>query len=578
MPTISINRDDLETLLAGGERAVTSWSLDDLETWLSLVKGELKGHNQETGELRIELQDSNRPDLWCCEGIARQIRIKRMGKPVTYSFFKKPPRTIRTIVVGPGLETIRPYVAACTATGYRVTDEGLAQLIQTQEKLADIFGRKRRTVSIGLYRLANIVFPVSYELVKPDAARFTPLGMDTLMTPAEMLLVHPKGIEYGRILAGHDRVPLLRDSQGHVLSFPPIINSREVGEVQVGDRELFVEVTGTDLAMVVLTLNILATNLADRGATIAQVQINYPGKTSLGRSFVTPVDLGKARSIPLQIIETALGERLSVQEIGDVLMAYGYHVTKAAQKLAVRLPPYRNDVLHDVDIVEDVAISRGYNSFAPVMPSQFTVGGVSRLEDLANKARDLVIGMGFQEMIANIMGSRHDFCTRMRIDGTEWAHLVEVDNVMTQNYACLRQWILPSLLRVEAASSRAFYPHHIFEVGEVTVPDSRADVGSRTLTMLGGVIAHSQANFSEIHSCLDLLLYYLGLEYKLEPLDHPSFLEGRAGRIVCDGQIVGLLGEVHPEVLEHWQAGVPVAALELDLTRICELLYTNRTG
>ena len=261
-----------------------------------------------------------------------------------------------------------------------------------------------------------------------------------------------------------------------------------------------------------------------------------------------------------------------------MLMAYGYQVTKAAQKLAVRLPPYRNDVLHDVDIVEDVAISRGYNSFAPVMPSQFTVGGVSRLEDLANKARDLVIGMGFQEMIANIMGSRHDFCTRMRIDGTEWAHLVEVDNVMTQNYACLRQWILPSLLRVEAASSRAFYPHHIFEVGEVTVPDSRADVGSRTLTMLGGVIAHSQANFSEIHSCLDLLLYYLGLEYKLEPLDHPSFLEGRAGRIVGNGQIVGLLGEVHPEVLEHWQAGVPVAALELDLTRICELLYTNRTG
>ena len=143
--------------------------------------------------MRIELQDSNRPDLWCCEGIARQIRIKRTGKPVTYSFFKKPPRTIRTIVVGPGLETIRPYVAACTATGYRVTDEGLAQLIQTQEKLADIFGRKRRTVSIGLYRLANIVFPVSYELVKPDAARFTPLGMDTLMTPAEMLLCASEG-------------------------------------------------------------------------------------------------------------------------------------------------------------------------------------------------------------------------------------------------------------------------------------------------------------------------------------------------------------------------------------------------
>src|SRR5688572_6196801 len=326
MPTVSIYRDDLETLLAGGERAFTSWGLDDLDTWLSLVKGELKGHNAETGELRIELQDSNRPDLWCCEGIARQIRIKRMGKPVTYSFFKKPPRATRTIVVGPGLETVRPYVAACAATGYRVTDEGLAQLIQTQEKLADIFGRKRRTVSIGLYRLAGIVFPVRYELVKADEARFTPLGMDTVMTPAEILLVHPKGIEYGRIVACHDRVPLLRDSQGQVLSFPPIINSREIGEVQAGDSELFVEVTGTDLAMVVLALNIFAANLADRGATITPVQIRYPGKTSLGHSVVTPVGLTKARSIPRQVVETALGERLSDQEIGKALTAYGYDV------------------------------------------------------------------------------------------------------------------------------------------------------------------------------------------------------------------------------------------------------------
>jgi phenylalanyl-tRNA synthetase beta chain len=575
MPTISIYRDDLETLLAGGERASGSWSLDELENWLALVKGELKGHNSETGELRIELQDSNRPDLWCCEGIARQIRIKRAGKPQTYPFFKKPQHTTRMIVVGPGLETVRPYIAGCAATGYSVSDEGLAQLIQTQEKLADIFGRKRRTVSVGLYRLADIVFPVRYELVKPDAARFTPLGMDTVMTPAEILLVHPKGIEYGCIVAGHDRVPLLRDSKGQVLSFPPIINSREIGEVQIGDSELFVEVTGTDLAMVVLTLNIFAANLADRGATITPVRITYPGKTSPGRSFMTPTVLGKSRSIPRQVIETALGERLSVQEIGNALTAYGYHVTKAAQKVAVRLPPYRNDVLHDVDVVEDVAISRGYNSFAPVMPSQFTVGGVSRLEDLAHKVRDLVVGMGFQEMIANIMGSRHDFCTRMRIDGSEWAHLVEVDNVMTQSYACLRQWVLPSLLRVEAASGRAFYPHRIFEVGEVTVPDIGVDVGSRTLTILGAVIAHSQANFSEIHSCLDLLLYYLGFEYKLAPLDHPSFLDGRAGRILCHGQRVGLLGEVHPEVLELWQTGVPVAALELDLTRISELLEAN---
>ena len=170
-------------------------------------------------------------------------------------------------------------MAACTAKGYRITKEGLAQLIQTQEKLADIFGRKRKTVSIGIYQLDKILFPVTYDFVDPDETVYA-FGMETVMTLAEILMIHPKGLEYGPILKGHDRVPFLHDAKGQALSFPPIINSREVGEVQVGDREFFLEVTGTDLPMVVLTLNIFAANLADRGATIAQVQINYPGKTS----------------------------------------------------------------------------------------------------------------------------------------------------------------------------------------------------------------------------------------------------------------------------------------------------------
>jgi phenylalanyl-tRNA synthetase beta chain len=221
-------------------------------------------------------------------------------------------------------------------------------------------------------------------------------------------------------------------------------------------------------------------------------------------------------------------------------------------------------------VVEDVAISRGYGRFEPVMPSQFTVGGLSRLEHLADRIRDLMIGMEFQEIIANIMGSRTDLCARMRVEGTPWGRLVEVANVMSQNYACLRQWVVPSLLQVEAASSRAFYPHRLFEVGEVAIPDENADVGSRTAMILGALIAHAQAHFSELHSCLDLLLYYLDRPYQLEPLDHPSFLAGRAGRILSQGRTVGLLGELHPEVLEQWQIGMPAVALELDLHQLLE--------
>ncbi|HEX5544467.1 MAG TPA: phenylalanine--tRNA ligase subunit beta, partial [Nitrospira sp.] len=293
MPTITIFQDDLESLLTGDRAASRGITMAQLEEWLMLVKGELKGHNPETGELRIELQDSNRPDLWCCEGIARQIRIKRQGRLRPYSFFAKKPTSPRLLIVKPGTEQVRPYVAACTAIGYRMTERGLTQLIQTQEKLADLFGHKRKTVSIGIYQLPNITFPVTYELVKPDEVRFTPLGMETTMTLSEILMVHPKGLEYGPILAVKSLFPILRDAKDQPLSFPPIINSREIGEVRVGDEELFVEVTGTDMSMVMLSLNIFAANLADRGATIEPVEIQYPMNTMLGKRVKTPQDFGK---------------------------------------------------------------------------------------------------------------------------------------------------------------------------------------------------------------------------------------------------------------------------------------------
>jgi len=571
MPTISIFKDDFEALLAGPERHASSVSLAQLEEWLMLVKGELKGHNAETGELRIELQDSNRPDLWCCEGIARQIRIKQQGKHKPYPFLKQKSRSTQQLVVVPGLERVRPYVAACTACGYRVTEEGLAQLIQTQEKLADIFGRKRRTVSIGLYQLAKIQFPVTYDLVKPDQARFTPLGMETVMTLSEILMVHPKGLEHGHILEGQDRLPLLRDAKGQALSFPPIINSREIGEVRVGDEDLFVEVTGTDLPMVVLTLNILAANLADRGATIEPIETRYPYKTTLGKSVATPQSLNKPRTIIVKTIEQALGQELGVRRVKQALEVYGYNVSVGKKNVKATLPPYRQDLLHAMDVVEDVAISRGYHEFLPVMPAQFTVGGLSRIEQLSDRARELMVGLGFQEIISNILGSPENYRTAMRLDGTEWSRMVEVDNAMALTFSCLRQWMLPSLLRVEAASSRAFYPHRLFEAGEVAIPDASHELGSRTETILGAVLSHAAAHFSEIHSCVDVLFYYLGKEYSLEPVQHPSFLEGRAGRIVVAGIPLGIIGEVHPEVLERWQIAVPVVAFEVNLTQWAEL-------
>lgn len=558
MPTIDIKKHDLDKLIG------RKLALDVLEKHLMLAKAELKEHNADTDDLKVELSDSNRPDLWSAEGIARQIRIALSGKPETHPFFKPGRKATREIRVAKGLKAVRPCIAACTASGVRMNDDVLAQMIQSQDKLSEIFGRKRATVSIGIYELDRIVFPVDYRLAKPSAISFTPLGMEEKLTLAGILDRHPKGIAYGNIVRSYPEYPVLIDSMGRVLSFPPIINSRDIGEVKPQTKNVLLEVTGTDMRMTSLTLNILAANFYDRGADIEPVKVIYPYSTEMGTRVTFPHDTSGRVTVPLSRFSEGLGEDVTLTDVKKNLSAYGHKVMSGRGGVTVVSPPYRDDIMHPVDLVEDYAISRGYDSFAPVMPQQSTVGALSRLEMLSDIVRGHMVGAGFQEIMSNILCSREDLEDAL----APGEDPVEVDNPMSLAYSVLRNRIVPSLLRVEAASSKAFYPHRIFEVGEAAVFDANDNMGSRTVLNLAALISHQAANFSEAHSYLEILLYYLGLEYRLEPSDHPLFMRGRCGKIVAGGNDLGFIGEVRPEVLERRQITTPCAAFEINLDKI----------
>lgn len=560
MPTITVYREDLERLL--GEPFVP----ETFESLLELVKGELDDADGETGELRVELNDTNRPDLWCVEGIVRQILVHRAGKASAYPFFAADaPQPERRLMVDASVAEVRPFIGACIARGVTVDERLLTQLIQTQEKVCDVFGRKRRSIAIGIYAADKLTFPLHYTAVGPDESAFVPLGMDEPLTLAQIVEMHPKGQQYGPIVSNHGAWPLLRDDAGTVLSFPPVINSREVGEVQVGDSELFLEVTGTDLRMVTLVTNILAANMADRGARIEPVEVVYPQPTEFGTHVTLPRPLGRSLAVSLDEFSGALGEVFSEEEVCRELAAYGYEAEPEDTAVRVAVPPYRDDILHPVDVIEDFAISRGYDRFAPQMPSDFTVGGLLPIEQLSDRVREYMVGLGFQEILSNILVSREELTDHMGLHG---ANLVSVSNVMSASYSVLRNAVLPSLLKVERESGRAFYPHALFEVGEVAIYQADESTGSETRTHLAVLLAHAEANFSELAARLEMLCYYLNLDHELEPVDHASYIPGRAGRMMHEGWEIGILGELSPQVLENWGITVPCAAFEIDLSEL----------
>lgn len=579
MPTINVLKSDIDRL--AGRRH----TLDELETALLITKGEIKGYNPDTDEIKLELNDTNRPDLWSAEGIARQLRSKRLGKGDNYRFYtKRPgaPSNNHRVLVDERLEKIRPYISCFRVRGVELTEEQLGQVIECQDKLAENLGRKRAVAAIGMSRASAVRFPIHFRAGDPDADSFIPLEMDQPLTLRKILEEHPTGRQYGLIIESYSHFPFLTDSAGKVVSMPPVINCRDLGEVSPSDTDFFIDVTGTDQKVVMLAANIIAADLADRGGRIVPATTIYPYSTPLGREVPAPYDLSEPCRVERPLIGKTLGVELEVSQVRRLLIEMGHRKVKGVGKgrrtIEVHPQPFRTDLLHPMDVVEDVAISRGYETFEPIMPERFTVGKAAPIEELNHRVREIMVGSGFQESLSPVLTSRDALVRKMRLEGVIENELVEIDNVMSELYSILRNSLLPSLLKVESLSSKATYPHRVFEVGEVAKVVEGDTTETATSVNLAAYIAHPKASFSELHSYLDALFFYLGAEYKVEPASHSTYLKGRAGSVVlvesaAAGRAaspvpVGIIGEIHPEVLERWGITMPTAALEISLTEL----------
>ncbi len=572
MPKIELSQEAFFKYLG------TTMQDSELEPLLTVAKAELDEPANAEGIVKIELNDTNRPDLWSTAGLARQLRVHREAAVASYDFFSQPQQNAdtaeRRVVVDAGLADIRPFIAAFAVEGAPIDEPLLNDLIQTQEKLCWNYGRKRASIAMGVYRSDLITYPVRYRAVDPDATEFVPLGAGSRMSMRRMLSEHQKGQEFGSIVAHFDRFPLLTDDNGDVLSFPPIINSDRIGAVEEGDARLFVEMTGTDMPSLLTACSIVACDLADAGYTILPVTIEYPYDTPVGRAPATPFYFQQSSSTTVDYVERLLGRSIGAEELIEGLRRMGISADHADGIVTVRPPAYRNDFLHAVDIVEDAMIGLGMESFEPQVPSDFTVGRLLPSELYARRVKNQLVGLGYQEMIFNYLGSQRDFVERMYPE-QEWPQVilehVQIENPMSENFEFVRRSILPQLLTAESVSANAVYPHYIYEVGKIVQRDPEDNYGSLTRNGVGMLCADIDAGFSLISSHVSVLFYYLGKQYTLREVSDSRFIGGRVAEIVIRSTAVGRFGEIHPEVLEKAGIQMPCAACEIDLDSVMEL-------
>jgi len=500
----------------------------------------------EDDEISIEFFP-NRPDLSSVEGIARASRAffnfeKGMKK---YEVEKSD----IIIKVDPSVNNIRPFVTCALVKNIKMTDELITSLMDMQEKLHFGIGRNRRKVAIGVHNFEPICHPFIYKAVYPDSVQFVPLAKVESMTLSEILKDHEKGVEYANLLDGFDKYPLIVDSNKNVLSFPPIING-SLTEVTPFTKDLFIDVTGTNINAINQTLNIVVTALAERGGKIYSTTIKYD------KDYYVSPDLNPVnRTLLVSYVNKILGTKMIEEEIIDSLKKMGYDADKLDKdKIDVKIPPWRADILHDIDLVEDVSVGYGYDKFEIDFPKTLTFGRVLPNYELFVGIRNIMIGLGFNEVSTFTLSNEKDEFEKM---GLKEGKRVQIENPIGEEYSCLRISLIPSILKILAENRHHSLPQKIFELGIVV------DGTFKNKHHLAAVKMDAKANFTESKSLVDAVMRDSGKKYNIKEKEHPAFINGRCASVVCDNKEIGFFGELHPKTITQFDLEHPIIAFEL---------------
>jgi len=509
-------------------------------------------------EIEIEIFP-NRPDLLSYQGFKRSF-LAFLGKKTGMKKYElsKPEKNYQ-VIIDSSVKDVRPYTACAIVKELKLDDEKIKELIGIQEKLHLTLGRKRKKVAIGIYPLEKIKLPITFKALEPDYIKFIPLESDKEMSGLQILQKHPTGKEYSHLLAGKSKFPVFIDAENKILSMPPIINSQLTGKVTEETKEVFVECSGFDFKILKKCLNILVTIFADMGGKIYQMELKgAPEKTSPN------LDSEKMK-ISLENTNKLLGINIDEKKLKQLIENMGHDYNQKTNE--VEIGPWRTDMLHEVDLIEDVAIAYGYENFIPEIPSISTIGQENPEEIIKRKIAEILTGLNILEVSDYHLTNKEYQFRKMGIQEKQEKNFVQLENSKTE-YDILRKDLSHFLLKNLSENIDSEYPQRIFETGRVFELKSNIEESEKL------ALAITPGNFTDIKQILNYLFKSLGMNIILrEAEEFPiHFIEGRTASIMLENKEIGIMGEIHPKILKNWKIKMPVALFEINLNEIFKKL------
>ena len=548
MPVITFKYQDLKDLGIDMEK-------DELIDTLPMMSSDIEDFDDE--EIKVEFFP-NRPDNLSVEGVARSFK-GFIGQETGLPDYEIKP-TDEEVNVESEVAEIRPYIAFAKIDNVDFTGDKLKYIMDFQENLHWVIGRDRKKVAIGIHNADVVNGPFKYIATPKDANAFIPLEKNSKMTPQEILTEHDKGKDYAHLIENFDKYPLILDKDDNVLSMPPIING-ELTKLREDTKNIIVDVTGTDEKAVNQTLNIICSSFAEVGGEIKSMTVKYEDKTIVSPDL-TPQEMNVHVDTANELIG---GTSLTAKDIKALLEKARFNAEIINDnEVKTIIPAYRMDILHEVDIVENIAVQYHINDVVAELPEINTVAYENNWFKAESTIREVMIGLGFQEVMSLMLTSEDAHYKKM--NQKEEPH-VQVARPITIDRTMIRTSLINSLMEFLEDNKHEDLPQKIFEIGDVLYLDESNENKTAVSKKLAGVICHSTANFTEIKSIVTSILSNLGYSMEISDSENETYITGRVADVegkAQNGSVKGFFGEISPEVISNFTLEYSTIAFEIE--------------
>ena len=543
MPVVELNLNRIKKLVSGN---TTKKKIIDVLPFLGLDI-----ESQDGDEIRIEYSP-NRPDYSTDFGIALGLQgLLAVKKGVQKLNIKKTGKY--EINVDSSVSKIRPFVTGIVAKNGTIDDQTIKQLMNMQEDLHFGIGRKRKKSSIGLHDLDTILLPLTYTTTTRDKS-FIPLNETKEKSISDILSETDVGQNYGWVLGDSKNVPIIIDSEGNTVSFPPIINAA-LTTVTTKTKNILVEVTSIEKDAAEDMLSVVSSILQMAGFQISELKISG-GKNS------TPKLNERNIIYDPKLTSEILGIEISPSNMVTCLKKCRLDATIKGKKIKCVIPRYRFDIFGPMDLVEEIALGYGIDNLEPKLSPSITIGEKDNVTIKTNLITKTAVGLGLLEVVNSSLTSKKNLYELTKRDSSE---MISVLDSKSQEHTILRDSLLSGLLENLSKNIHETYPQKLFETGVVFTKGKPI----RESINLAVIMAHKDTNFSEIKAILQSILrtqFKIECKTKSSSESQELFVKGKYADVYVIEKKIGKIGEISNEILDNFRIRTSVVGFEINLS------------